>query len=774
MASQAKEMRNRNYMGISTLTLRTKILAIIMGITLLAIATMVVIVIFFIKPRLESKLEKRGNSIAHAISPQCITPILTRKLFQLEMFFREFITAEGGVDYIYVLDQYGEVTAHTFGRNFPVELKMLRPLLDSKGHGVFRILAADRDIIDISVPLLDGRLGRLHVGMSASSIKTDVNEILVSLISVAVIFCLSSLLILFFLERWIIRPIFKITEASSGVGGGDLDRRVEVVSQDEIGSLAAEFNRMLDSVKESRAILVQEKAMLAESEERLKMIIEQSPISMAVVAMDGTIEYMNNCAVTTFGYQLEDIPHMNDWWLQAYPDEVYRDQVKTLWMDLVAKAIAENQHIERSEYLVTCKDGTVKTMMIFGVLVANKVFVIFEDMTEQKLASEQLRESEHRYQIFTSNTSDYVYKCSRRDGEPYRILWMAGATEAITGYSIDELKQISCWMQIVHPDDKERVSKFLLSLVPGDRNSIDFRIVAKGGGVRWIHESSFCRCGDVQGELYHYGSSKDITEQKLAEAEVYRLNSNLESLVSERTRELIISNRDLTSFCYAISHELRAPVARLKGLSQALLEEWGKNPADAEYCAKRIEVASNDLQLVIDAVLQLSRLSKVEFLPQLLDLSSIVREIATSLLGESPERTVEFVIAGGITAIGDLPLVRLCLENLLGNAFKYTAREASARIEFEVDTVTGAYFVRDNGVGFAMEHADGLFEPFTRLHVEEEFAGTGIGLATVQRIIERHGGRIWSESSPGHGATFFFTLTASKGDKDDSTISAAC
>jgi len=624
-------------MIMPTLNLRTKILAIIVGISIATVAAMIVIGITFIKPRLESKLEKRGESIAHAISSQCINPILTRKFFQLDMVFREFVEAEKGVEYIYVLAPNGEVTAHSFGREFPVELKKVMPRLDIDGHGITRILAAGRDIIDISVPLLDGTLGRLHVGMAATSIRTDVNEILGSFISIAVLFFLSSLLILVFLEKWVIRPIFEIKAASVSVGEGDLDTRVPVSSEDEIGSLAKEFNRMLDYIKESRATIIQEKLLLAESEDRFRKIIELSPISMALVAMDGTIEYINSCAVATFGYQPEDIPHMNDWWLKAYPDAAYRDQVITQWMGLVEKAITENRYIERREYRVRCKNGTLKTMLIFGVMITDKVFVMFED----------------------------------------------------------------------------------------------------------------------------------ITERKLAEEEVRRLNSDLEKLVTERTAELLRSNRDLASFCYAISHELRAPVARLKGLSQALQEDWAENPADAEFCAKRIEVASSELQRIINSVLQLSRLSQSSFVPQPLNLSALVRDVANSLLNESPERQVEVIITDDITASCDASLVRLCLENLLGNAFKYTSLQPVARIEFGRDAASGAFFIRDNGIGFDMAHADNLFEPFTRLHQDDEFAGSGIGLATVQRIIERHGGKIWAESSPGQGTAFYFTLTPSNGDIHD-------
>lgn len=750
-----------------TLNLRTKILLFVLGISVATVAAMAMIVMFFIEPRLEEKLQKRGASIAHAISSQCINPILTRKLFQLELFFHEFDDEEQDVEYLFVLGSDGSVTAHSFGREFPVALKTLSPRVNPEGLGIARIRDKGRDIIDISVPLLNGRLGRLHVGMAAASIKTDVREILGSLGSIAVLIIISSLLILYYLERRVIRPILAIRDVSAAVGNGNLDKRVAVSSGDEIGCLADEFNRMLDSFQESREIIIREKELLARSEERLRTIIEMSPISMAIISLNGTIEYINRRAVETFGYLPEDIPDMERWWLLAYPDATYRARVITQFMDLVEKAIAGNREIERREYRVTCKDGTIKTMVIFGVPVVDKVFVMFEDITARKEAEERLRESENRYQIFTANTSDYVYKCLRRDMEPFRVQWMAGAVEPITGYSMEEMYQMGCWMNIVHPDDKKRVSTALMKMLPGDRTALEFRIITKGGALRWIYETSYCESGNVEGELCHYGSSQDITTRKLGEEEIIRLNSNLEEQVAKRTEELSRINRDLASFCYAISHELRAPVARIKGLSQALQEEWDEDPAAAEYCARRIEVASSELQRVIDAVLQLSRLSQSSFVPQRLNLSALVREIVCSLVSETPDRQVDVIIADDVTASGDSSLLRLCLENLLGNAMKYTVCQPSPRIEFGRDDVSGAFFIRDNGIGFDMAHAEHLFEPFIRLHQEDEFAGSGIGLATVQRIIERHGGKIWAESSPGQGAAFYFTLAPFYGDSHD-------
>lgn len=619
-------------MAKASLNLRTKILTITLGISIAAIAAMVVIVILFIKPRLEAKLEKRGASIAHAISSQCVDPLLSREFFQLDLFFRDFISTEKDVAYIYVLTANGEVASHSFGSDFPVALKQAW-VSAVKTARIARFATTEQNIIEISLPLLDGSLGSLHVGMSDESIKKDVNDILMWFCSIAAIFFMSSLLLLFVLEWWVVKPIFMIRSTSAKVKGGDVDSRVPVRTSDEIGKLAEDFNSMLDALGESRATLLHEKQLLAKSEKRFRAIIQQSPISMAIVSMDGAIEYINDYAIETFGFQPEDIPHMQDWWLKAYPDPAYREQVMAQWTGLVEKAVAEDRYIERREYRVVCKDGTVKTVLIFGVLIADKVFVVFED----------------------------------------------------------------------------------------------------------------------------------ISMRKQAEDEIIQFNNRLEEIVSARTEELSRSNRDLASFCYAISHELRAPVARLAGLSQVLQEDWAENTADAEFCVKRIAVASKELQRVIDSVLQLSRLSQSAFVLQPLNLSEMVRDIAGSLANEHPERSVEFTIAHDVTARGDASLVRLCLENLIGNAFKYTSRTPAARIEFGYDAAADEFFVKDNGIGFEMSPDAKIFEPFVRLHREDEFAGSGIGLATVQRIIERHGGRIRAVASPGQGATFYFTLNSSGG-----------
>lgn len=252
-----------------------------------------------------------------------------------------------------------------------------------------------------------------------------------------------------------------------------------------------------------------------------------------------------------------------------------------------------------------------------------------------------------------------------------------------------------------------------------------------------------------------------VLEGKVAErtSELATLNRELENIVAERSRELERSNSDLAGFCYAISHELRAPVARLQGFSEALRDK-SESEENRSFCIERVEVASRQLQTVIDAILLLSRLSQMEMKIDEIDISLLAEEVVKDLRSQGEGIRASVTIQKGIFCQGDRNLLRVCLVNLIGNAFKYSSREESPRVEIGMsgDGHKQCYHVRDNGAGFDMQYIDKLFVPFQRLHQQEEFPGTGIGLATVQRIVERHNGRVWAEGNEGVGATFFFTL----------------
>jgi len=253
----------------------------------------------------------------------------------------------------------------------------------------------------------------------------------------------------------------------------------------------------------------------------------------------------------------------------------------------------------------------------------------------------------------------------------------------------------------------------------------------------------------------------DVTKRKQAEDEIRRLNTDLEQRVRDRTAQLEVANQELETFAYSVSHDLRAPLRGIDGWSQALVEDHGSQlNAEARHYLGRVRSEAQRMGQLIDDLLRLSRVTRAPLERDSVDITAVARSIADNLGEIHADRRIEFVIQPGMTASGDARLLEVALTNLLNNATKFTGKRAEARIELGRTEQNGqpAFFVRDNGAGFDMAYARSLFGPFQRLHRAAEFPGNGIGLATVQRIVHRHGGRVWAEAAVDRGATFYFTL----------------
>jgi PAS domain S-box-containing protein len=283
-------------------------------------------------------------------------------------------------------------------------------------------------------------------------------------------------------------------------------------------------------------------------------------------------------------------------------------------------------------------------------------------------------------------------------------------------------------------------------------------LLAESGGLRQVQMTFAPVPGEIGQDVVRLVQVEDVTDRLRAEAQVLALNRNLEARVVARTRELTIANQDLESFAYSVSHDLRAPLRAIDGFSRLLGERYAGALDDEgrDYVA-RVRNAAARMGSLIEALLKMARLGRGGIRPVPLDLGRMAAEIVAELRANEPAREVEVAIAPDLRAVGDASLVRNLLQNLLGNAWKFTRDRDPGRIEVGREA-GGAFYVRDNGAGFPAEYSGKLFRPFQRLHSQEEFPGEGVGLASVRRIVERHGGTIRADGAEGQGASFAFTL----------------
>jgi signal transduction histidine kinase len=294
----------------------------------------------------------------------------------------------------------------------------------------------------------------------------------------------------------------------------------------------------------------------------------------------------------------------------------------------------------------------------------------------------------------------------------------------------------------------------------GDGDELD-RVVAAFNGLCVSLERAYADLREANAAL-----ERDIDDRKAAEAEITRLNAVLEQRVRQRTAELEAANKELSSFSYSVSHDLRAPLRRIEGFARILLDDCNASLGDnGRHCIGRIQAGIAEMTDMVESFLRLSRTTRGELALEPVDLSALARTVADAMADKEPGRSVAVHVEAGLELQGDRRLLKVALANLLENAWKYTRRTDTAEVWIGRAEADGrpAFFVRDNGAGFDQAFADRLFVPFSRLHRTEEFEGSGIGLATVQRIVARHGGRVWAEGVPGGGATIWFTCWEGEG-----------
>ncbi len=724
------------------MSLSRQLFFLIFGVMLVTSILVTVLITSVFRDAHLEEVRKHGVGIHLMLAEALAAQVIKGKLLEAEQLLSQAQQADPDIAYLYVTDFDGRLFAHTFSHGFP---KALLSTLErgQTGRNHRRLRTRAFSIEHYSAPLIEGMDARLHLGIGDFGYRQHLARVYKYIVAgtggaMIVILGFGTLTV-----RRLAKPLAALTTLTNRFAKSKPIDPEEIPAQGscEIRQLGEAFARM---VSQRQAL----EAEIREKEHFVNRLFDSSPVGLALCEMDGSLVKVNHAYAAILGRSVDETLQLTYW--DITPDKYFAQEQQQL------ESLRGRGRYGPYEKEYRHRDGRLVPVRLSGLLVEQKgkqyIWSVVEDLSVLRQASILEKRLCHIFEY--SYEEFYLF-----DGETLRFLQVSrGALENL-GYSLEEMRQLTP-LDLKTDYTPQSFAELIAPIHQGRLPLLIFETRHRRKDGSFYPVEVRLQYSREQGISFFFAMIVDLTERKRTEKELADHRAHLEELVARRTAQLEAANKELESFSYSVSHDLRTPLRAIDGFSLALMEDYGQELDDTALdFLGRIRRGAQRMSQLIDDLLQLSRINKSGLNWQTVDLTQMAADIWAELKAADTERHVTLEMGENLQVKGDARLLRILLTNLLGNAWKFTLHKDPGRVAFGCHrNKAGVFYIADNGAGFDMRYADKLFGAFQRLHRTSEFPGTGVGLAIVQRIVHRHGGRIWAEGEVGRGATFYFSL----------------